>query len=232
MYELIQLQTTRGDIMTQPNPHTTRCSRFSLKTSFFLALFVLLMFFCQSALGATVPQAASAAGREMDRQLVKRLDQSEPPAKGVSLSVTTPVNINDLESSCTLARQMQEEVARWFVQAGYDVSEIRKGRDILFEPGMGEMLLTRKDRLLGSRSVNSGAIITGTYTVAQDHVRFNIRMICTKSRQTLAMSTVTLPMNREIRALARSGGKKAVCGGEAGSSYGLPIEPTVVTLLP
>ena len=177
------------------------------------------------AIAATIPQAASAAGREMDRQVVSRLGQGDSPAHGVSLCVTTPVDINDLTASNPLARQMQEEIARWFVQAGYNVVEIRKGAAILFEPSTGEMLLTREDRLLGSRNVTSAAIITGTYTVALDHVRFNIRMVRTKNREILAMSTVTLPLNREIAALTRGSGGGSGFGGS-------PITPTVVTMLP
>jgi len=178
------------------------------------------------ALAATIPQAASAAGREMDRQVVARLGQGETPARGVSLVIATPVDVNDLTASSPLARQMQEEIARWFVQAGYNVIEIRKGSDILFEPSTGEMLLTREDRLLGNRRVASTAIITGTYTVALDHVRFNIRMVRTQNREILAMSTITLPLNREIAALVREH------SAAAGMLGGSPIAPSVVTMLP
>ncbi len=194
-----------------------------------MLLWGLALFCCvPHAFAATVPQAASAAGREMDRQALARLGQDETPAKGISLCVTTPVDNGDLTVSNALARQMQEEVARWFVQAGYTVLEIRKGADILSEPATGEMLLTREERLLGNRKVTSTAIIAGTYTVALDHVRFNIRMVRTKNREVLAMSTVTLPMNREIAALTRRGGT-----GRGGDLLGgTPIMPTVVTLLP
>lgn len=186
-------------------------------------VFFAVMFWASNALSATVPQAASAAGREMDRQVATRVG-SGSSGKGVTLCITTPVDINDLTASNPLARQMQEEIARWFVQAGYTVQEIRKGADLLFEPSTGEMLLTREDRLVGNRNVTSGAIIAGTYTVAPDHVRFNIRIVRTKGREVLAMSTVTLPMNREIAALVRGGG--------SGGYGGALIEPTVVTLLP
>lgn len=179
-----------------------------------------------TALAATVPQAASAMGREMDRQIINRLGQSETPGRGVSLCFTTPVDVNDLTHSSPLARQLQEELARWFVQAGYQVLEIRKGADILFEPATGEMLFTRQERRLGTRSVTSTAIIAGTYTVTPDNVRFNIRMVRTKNRETLAMSTITIPMNREVASLAYGGGSAGRSGG------GALIEPTVVTLLP
>ena len=179
----------------------------------------------QAAQAASVPQAASAIGREIDRQVVERLGQGESPAQGVSLCITTPVDSNDLETSNPLARQMQEEVARWFVQAGYDVQEIRKGADLLFEPATGEMLLTRKEKMLGTTVVGSAAIITGTYTVTSKNVRFNIRMVRTPDREVIGMSTMTVPIDGEVAALVRT-------AGPGGASYGTPIEPTVVTLLP
>ena len=154
-------------------------------------------------------------GRELDRQVSERMQQP------VSLFMTTPVDVNDLEVSNPLARQVQEEIARWFVQAGYPVQEIRKGADLLFDPGTGEMLLTRRSNLVGTESPTSNAIVTGTYTVTPKSVRFNIRVVLTDSQEVIAMSTMTVPMNGEVASLV------AVPG-----SFGTPIEPTVVTLLP
>ncbi|MDR2489505.1 MAG: hypothetical protein LBD42_08455 [Desulfovibrio sp.] len=184
----------------------------------------VFLLFSQFSLAAVVPQAASAIGRELDRQIVERLGMGDSPAQGVSLCITTPVDSTNLETSNTLARQMQEEVARWFVQAGYNVQEIRKGADLLFEPATGEMLLTRKESMLGSTVVGSAAIIAGTYTVTPRNVRFNIRMLRVSNREVIAMSTMTVPINGEVAALLR--------GGVGGMYGGLPIEPTVVTLLP
>ena len=195
-----------------------------LRGGLFLLAAVL---FVQTALAASVPQVASAIGLEIDRQVVERLGQGESPAQGVSLCITTPVDNNDLDTSNPLARQMQEEVARWFVQAGYDVQEIRKGADILFEPTTGEMLLTRKELMLGTTVVNSTAIVAGTYTVTPKHVRFNIRLVRTADREVIGMSTMTVPVDGEIAALLRTPG-----GPGGGTVFGTPIEPTVITLLP
>ena len=123
---------------------------------------------------------------------------------------------------------MQEEVARWFVQAGYEVQEIRKGADVLFEPATGEMLLTRKEKMLGTTVVSSTAIVAGTYTVTPKNVRFNIRLVRTSDREVIGMSTMTVPIDGEVGALLRPSGQ----GGGGGAVYGTPIEPTVVTLLP
>jgi hypothetical protein len=166
----------------------------------------------------------------MDRQLASRLGQKESdlPARGVSLCITTPVNINALDETNPLARQIQEEIARWFVQAGYEVLEIRKGADILFDPHRGELLLTRQEELLGSRNVDTVALVAGTYVVTPENVRFNIRILQTRTREILAMSTITLPMNREVAFLTRN----PPLPGANPFTGGAPIEPTVVTLLP
>lgn len=210
-----------------PYPPLRRESRlFPAATGLFLLTLALLFLFPPpTTRAATVPQVISAMGREMDRQLKERFGDEEGQARAISLSVTTPMDINDLEHSNPLARQVREELARFFVQAGYQVQEIRKGRDVLFEPYTGEMLLTREERLLGKRTVNSTAIVAGTFTVTPEHVRFNVNIVRTCDREVLAMSTQSVPMNREVAALVGRG------SGRGGYS-GFPMEPTVVTLLP
>lgn len=173
----------------------------------------------------TVPQAASAMGREIDRQIVERLMQPDTPAAGVSLAVTVPVDVNDLDASNPLARQMAEELARWFTQAGYPVQEIRKGRMVLIEPGNGEKLLTRRNNHLAKENVESAAILAGTYTVTSKNVRFNIRVLHTASLEVLGMATVSVPLTSEVKSLL---GKN---GGGYGSAFA-GIAPSVGTTLP
>ena len=149
----------------------------------------------------TVPQAASAVARQIDRQLTGRLMQGESPAVGVSLAVMVPVDINNLDVSNPLARQMAEELSRWFVQAGYGVQEIRKGRMVLMEPGNGEKLLTRRTNHLANNNVDSTAILTGTYTITNKNVRFNIRMLHTATQDVLGMATISVPITGEVKSL-------------------------------
>lgn len=172
-----------------------------------------------------VPQAASAMGRQIDRQIAERLMQADTPALGVSLAVTVPVDVNDLDESNPLARQMAEELARWFVQAGYPVQEIRKGRMVLIEPGSGEKLLTRRDNLLADKNVASAAILAGTYSITSKNVRFNIRILQTATREVLGMSTVSVPLTSEVRSLL---GGRGVAQGRDFAGVG----PSVGTTLP
>lgn len=174
----------------------------------------------------TVPQAASAMARQIDRQVAGRLLQGDSPALGVSLAVMVPVDLNDLDASNPLARQMAEELSRWFVQAGYDVQEIRKGRMVLIEPENGEKLLTRRENLLASKNVDSAAILTGTYTTTNKNVRFNIRMLHTATLDVLGMATISVPITSEVKSLLGSGGASA----HARSFMG--IGPAVGTMLP
>ncbi len=101
------------------------CFFFALATAALLMLLQVAQAAASGSVEGIVPQAASAMGRQIDRQIAERLGQPEPPAVGVSLAVTVPVDVNDLDASNPLARQMAEELTRWFVQAGYHVQEIR-----------------------------------------------------------------------------------------------------------
>jgi len=191
-----------------------------------LAAFAVTPAAASRSVEGIVPQAASAMARQIDRQIVDRLAQPEPPATGVSLAVTVPVDVNDLDASNPLARQMGEELARWFVQAGYSVQEIRKGNTVLIEPGNGEKLLTRRDNLLDKKNVESAAILTGTYSVTSKNVRFNIRILHTTTREVLGMSTVSVPLTAEVRSLLGN----SFGGRQAGAVAG--IAPSVGTSLP
>ena len=199
-----------------------RNRNFLLRSAVFTALLVFAS--AHVAFAATIPQAASAMGREMDRQMVERLGQGESPAQGVAMFVTTPVNVNNLEESNPLARQMQEELSRWFVQAGYDVQEIRQGANLLFEPETGELLLTRDNGLLGSEGADGPSVLTGTYVVTGRNVRFNIRLVHLSTRRVLAMSTMTVPINSETASMLVTPGK--------GIGSGAIIQPSVITALP
>lgn len=173
-----------------------------------------------------VPQAASALARNIDRQLVERLGQADSPARGVSLAITVPVDVNDLERSNPLARQMAEELSRWFVQAGYSVQEIRKGSDVLFDPEIGELLLTRRTTILDRSPIQSAAVLVGTYTVTPRHVRYNVKLLHSTSRDVLGMATISVPVTGEIRSLL------GLQPGKNGLQAFSAIEPSVRTTLP
>ncbi|MEZ0574663.1 FlgO family outer membrane protein [Halodesulfovibrio aestuarii] len=149
----------------------------------------------------TIPVVADTLAMQLDAQLRQRLDLDEGDVEGYDVIVTTPVALNDLEETSSLARQMGEELSRWFVTSGYKVQEIRKGRSVLFEPRGGEFVLSRRTHVLANENVRATIIVAGTYTQTLNRVRFNMRFIHAPTNEVLAMATQTLPLNAEMRLL-------------------------------
>lgn len=154
------------------------------------------------ALAGGVPETARDLAAELDAQIVDRLQLVEGPAKGLLLMITTPASLDDLEQSSPLARLFAEELASWFVQAGYRVQDIRKGKTVLFSPKTGELLLTRDVQLLAEGQVSSALILVGTFTETSRSVRFNIKLLHAPDNEVMAMSSRTIPMSPELAELA------------------------------
>lgn len=161
-----------------------------------LALALLLPSMAKAAEG-TVPKAARAIAAQLDQQLAQRIGTHPGGKRSVSIAITVPVFLSNLGQSSPLARQMAEEITCFLVEAGYSVEEIRKGRDIVMEEGVGEMILTRNLNRLASRDVNSAAILAGTFTVTSESVRFNVKLLHTPTNEVLAMGTATVPVTTE-----------------------------------
>ncbi len=187
-----------------------------MKITSFLCVLVLcfLAFGCGAAQSFGTkngPRAANNMAEQMDAQLMQRaglMEGSLPDdqlqarryqvRRNVTIVTTVPVNVNNLKLSNALARQMMEEASRWFVSAGYNVQEIRKGRDLQFQEQTGEMLLTRKRSDLARTTATSVAILTGTYVMSPEQVRFSMRLLHTPTNDVLAMGTATVPITPDV----------------------------------
>ncbi len=162
------------------------------------------------------PKAANSIAKQIDQQLMARgglqdgaLSKDKLKARRkvvrrqITIVGTTPVNLNDLKVSNALARQMTEEVMRWLANAGYQVREIRKGRDLRFQEGVGEMLLTRKRSELDRTTSTSVAVLTGTYVISPEQVRFTMRLLHTPTNDVLGIGTATVPITPDVPPLLR-----------------------------
>lgn len=188
-----------------------------MKRLFYLALLGVLLFLASTATaqGLTVTEAAQAAAQEMDRQIVSAFSRT-----AYDVIVTTPVNLNNLEKSCPLARLMAEELAASLVRLGYGVQEARKARAILMEPKMGETILTRDASRLGTIQPNTHIVLAGTFLVTPTEVRFNVRMINSSTTDVLAMSGQSVEITPAVASLTGDG--------DSGVSQ---YKPTVATRL-
>lgn len=167
-----------------------------------------------------VPRTADNIGAELDSQVMRLLAPAGYGRGAVSISCTVPVLLGDFTDTSPLARQMMEELSRYFVDQGYKVDEIRKGSEVVSVPRKGEFLLTRDARKLQSRTVTTQMVLTGTYTVTDRSVRFNMRLLSTPTNEVIAMAAGTVPVTEELVPLV------------ADPLPPPPLQPTVRTRLP
>lgn len=189
--------------------------------TFILVILLLMLPAGQSMADSVMTKAATYMGAEMDSQLADRFGQQEGVVNGISVIITTPVDLNNFEESNAVARQMQEELARWFIKSGYSVQEVRGGKALLLRPATGELLLTRKRDLAATRNIKSALTMVSTYSLTSRSIVFNVRLMQTGGNEVYAMSNVTLPISGELRAML---------GTNQPNSF--LIEPSVFSRLP
>ena len=117
-----------------------------------LALLCAALLMPVAAHGKTIPQLAAEMGMELDTQLSQLTSR-------VTMIVTTPVNLRNLNESSALGLQLSEELAHYFVSMGYRVQEVRKGSGLFFDELNGEMLLTRNPEFLANTDVSSAVVL-------------------------------------------------------------------------
>ncbi len=170
-----------------------------------------------------VPKAGTALARQIDRQLSGGFGKSEGGgASGFSMIVTIPADLGNLEKTNPLSRQLAEEMARWFVQAGYNVHEVRMAANLFIDEEKGELMLSRKTKLLKDLNANVMGVLVGTYTVTRRSVRFNVRMVQANGNEVLGMSTITLPLDGEVRTLLTDEGATNGIAPAVGTRLALP----------
>ncbi len=209
--------------MIMENDMDTIRTHFGHRLPMILAALALCLIMAapQALARGMLPALAAEMADELDAQLARRLNAGERPLQGMSMMITTLAHLDNLESTTSLGRLMSEEFATWFASMGYRVQEIRKGRMLLFAPGKGEFLLTRRSNLLETENAEAALILAGTYSVTHKHVRFNVKLLHAASNEILAMCSGTAPLGPETRQLLM---------GTPGLNY-TGIEPSVSTRL-
>lgn len=190
-----------------------------------------MLFPLTAAAEGNVPEAAACIGKQLDEQMIQRFgypnsitignNQNNAYARSrIMIMGTTPANLGNLQQASGLARQMTEEISRWLKKRGYKYEELRKGSEIRFEPRVGEFLLTRNVQQLQSKNGVGQAILTGTYVLSTDDVRFNMELVCVSTNEVLAKASATIPITSDLMPLL-------VESGNAGAG----LRPSVYTKL-
>ena len=87
-----------------------------------------------------------------------------------------------------MARLFAQELASAFVARGYNVQEIRKASDIIFNRREGEFALTRDRRALANNRATATLLVVGTYTQTPSGVRYNIEVVEARNNNIVAMA--------------------------------------------
>jgi hypothetical protein len=144
-----------------------------------------------SSEGANYSQMAREIARDLDAQIVPRMGISGN-RNAYYVAVTVPSNLHALENSSALSRVMAQEIASALSEIGYNVQEMRKSRDIVFDRAKGELYLTRNVNALARRDVSATLVVAGTYSAAPGGTRFSVECLDARNNNVVAMAARTV----------------------------------------
>lgn len=147
-----------------------------------------------------VPACAKSIVSDLDEQLLKLIGK-EYSRSDLRIAFTVPVSLDDFTKTNSLSRQVSEEVSNLLKQKGYRVLEYRRGKEIEVYPKKGEFFLSRKLNKMADNQLSIELIMIGTYTVTDENVRYNIRLLHAGSNEVIASGNGTVPVYPEIEPL-------------------------------
>ncbi|MDA8418664.1 MAG: FlgO family outer membrane protein [Desulfobacteraceae bacterium] len=158
------------------------------------------------------PQAAQAAAladqgeaarfeasiRQMAGALFAHLGGDADPNQGDladGIVVSSFVDLRQLTRTSSFGRYLAEQLMGEFQQRGYRVVEIRKSKDILIQERRGEYGLSRNPGEI-KPEVAAQALVTGTYTVTEDSILVNAKVLDNRSAVLLSSATMVFPRTK------------------------------------
>jgi TolB-like protein len=153
----------------------------------------------QEVLPATVVNPAEEFQyiiKDMASQLFQNLEDQDPEmsllAEGVAFTVF--VDLKKLSRTSSFGRYLAEQLMTEFQQQGYSVLELRKSSSILIQEKRGEYGLSRDSGEIGS-ALQARTLLTGTYTLADDHIMVNAKILDNKNALMLSSANVIFSKN-------------------------------------
>ncbi len=96
--------------------------------------------------------------------------------RNASVLVASIVDVDALQTTSTFGRTISEQLSGRIAQLGYNVSEVKMRDSLAVRPHQGEFMLSRDLAFLAGRQ-NAQAILTGTYSVSENSVFVNLRLL-------------------------------------------------------
>lgn len=144
----------------------------------------------------SVQHSNTAIGR-FNAQMIFLTDQLERNVERKSLEntfiVTSFINLNRLNETTSFGRLVAEDVIHELQVRKWKVFEVRLTKDVIVNES-GEFSLSRDVRKIREQ-YKVGGIVTGTYSVAGNHVVVNARVIDIGSGVVVSSAQIHLPVN-------------------------------------
>ncbi|MBF0212442.1 MAG: hypothetical protein HQM00_02625 [Magnetococcales bacterium] len=136
----------------------------------------------------------SARNHAAAEALIRNQLQNQPILdKSDTIMVSTFVNLDRLEESSSLGRLISEHIATRLTQLGYPVVATRLRSQVGYVQDHGELMLSREvAKVAAVHSVQ--AVVTGTFTIADDRIYVNANMNIPGSRLVVSSYDYELPL--------------------------------------
>ena len=143
------------------------------------------------------PQPTRTAVAKFNAQMIFMADQIERNADRKSLAntfiVTSFSNLNKLSETTPFGRLVAENLIHEIQVRKWKVFEVRLTRDVIINE-TGEFSLSRDIRKL-KEMYKVGGIVTGTYSVVNDHVILNVRVVNINTGLVESSAQAHMPVN-------------------------------------
>jgi TolB-like protein len=140
--------------------------------------------------------------KQLAAQLFANLEDPDPQsgllADGIAFTVFS--DLKKLTRTSSFGRYLSEQLMTEFQQQGFLVVEVRKSNAIMVMEKRGEYGLSRNLEEIRS-AAPARTMLTGTYTVAGDHIMVNAKILDNKNSAMLSSATVLFAKNRLTTAL-------------------------------
>lgn len=117
--------------------------------------------------------------------------------KDFPIIVSTIVNMNQLSKSSSFGRLVTEQISARFTESKFSVVEMKMRNNLLIQENQGEFLLTRELNNL-AQSVNSQAVVVGTYVDNNYDVYVNLKVVQPNTNIVLAASSYAIPKTLNV----------------------------------
>ncbi len=129
----------------------------------------------EQLLGADV-NLVSLGANISDTLIARSMPPLLPRQPEQPVFITTPVNNDNLKSTSSFARSLQNSIGAEFVRQGFVVKEIKLRGNVVINQGEGEFMLSR-DLMELKEKQRAQAVVVGTYTLADRVMYLSIRLV-------------------------------------------------------